>query len=32
METVFSDLVRDALALNAVHASIAEVVEIKFND
>jgi predicted metal-binding protein len=31
METVLSDLVRDALALNATHASIAEVAEIKFN-
>ena len=32
METVLSDLVKDAFALNATHASIAEVIEIKFNE
>ena len=32
METVLSDLVKDALTLNATHASIAEVTEIKFNE
>ena len=32
METVLSDLVRDALTLNATHASITEVAHIQFND
>ena len=32
METVLSQLVGDAKALNATHASIAEVAEIKFNE
>lgn len=32
METVLNDLVKDALALDATHASIAEVAEIKFNE
>ena len=32
METIINNLVKDALALNATHASIAEVTEIKFNE
>ena len=32
MEIVLNHLVRDAKALNATHASIAEVAQIKFND
>ncbi|SHI19801.1 DUF2284 domain-containing protein [Desulfosporosinus lacus] len=32
METVINNLVKDALALNATHASVAEVAEIKFNE
>ena len=32
METVLNDLVKDALALNATQATIAEVAEIKFNE
>lgn len=32
METVLSNLVRDALALHATHASIAEVSDINFNE
>ena len=32
METVLSNLVKDALALKATHASIAEVAEITFNE
>lgn len=32
MATVLSDLVKDAFALNATHASIAAVADIKFND
>ncbi|TGE36208.1 DUF2284 domain-containing protein [Desulfosporosinus fructosivorans] len=32
MDLDFSDLIKDAIALNATHASIAEVAEIKFNE
>ena len=32
MEAVLTDLIKDALALNATHASIAEVAEIKFDE
>ena len=32
METVLSDLIQDALALDATHASIAQVAEITFNE
>ena len=32
METFFSDLVKDVIALNATHATIVEVAEIKFNE
>jgi len=32
MELDFSDLIRDALALNATHASIAQVSDIQFNE
>lgn len=32
METVLRDLVKDAIALNATHASIADVGDIKFNE
>ncbi|KJR49286.1 hypothetical protein UF75_0364 [Desulfosporosinus sp. I2] len=32
METVFNNLVKDAKALNAAHATITEVAEIKFNE
>ncbi len=32
MDTVLSDLVKDALALNATHAAIVEVSSIKFNE
>lgn len=32
METILSDLVEDAVVLNAKHAAIAEVTEIRFNE
>ena len=32
METVLNDLIKDAFALNATHASIAEATQIKFNE